>query len=196
MSTYLVTGTAGFIGSKVAELLLRDGHAVLGVDNLGAADARLKRWRLDQLARWPGFTLRCADIADRAAMSALFETDVASTRDRPSAVINLAARAGVRYSATDPWAYVDTNVTGTLNLLEMCRQFDIGKFVLASTSSLYGASCRRPFQEDAETDRPLSPYAASKKAAEAMAYTYHYLHGLDVTVLRYFTVTVRPVGPT
>jgi nucleoside-diphosphate-sugar epimerase len=103
-------------------------------------------------------------------------------------VINLAARAGVRYSVENPWIYVDTNVTGTLNLLELCREFGVAKFVLASTSSLYGAHNPRPFREDANTDRPLSPYAASKKAAEALCYTYHYLHDLDVTVFRYFTV--------
>jgi nucleoside-diphosphate-sugar epimerase len=94
----------------------------------------------------------------------------------------------VRYSVQDPWVYVDTNVTGTLNLLELCREHGIGKFILASTSSLYGARNPRPFREDADTDGPLSPYAASKKGAEALCYTYHYLYDIDVTVLRYFTV--------
>jgi nucleoside-diphosphate-sugar epimerase len=103
-------------------------------------------------------------------------------------VINLAARAGVRQSVQDPWIYVATNVTGTLNLLEFCRESGVGKFVLASTSSLYGARNPRPFREDADTDGPLSPYAASKKAAEAMCYAYHHLYDLDVTVFRYFTV--------
>ena len=104
------------------------------------------------------------------------------------AVVNLAARAGVRPSVADPWVYVDTNITGTLNLLELCRQHGVGKFVLASTSSLYGAHTPLHYSEDAETSRPISPYAATKKAAETFCYTYHYLHGLDVTVLRYFTV--------
>jgi nucleoside-diphosphate-sugar epimerase len=103
-------------------------------------------------------------------------------------VINLAARAGVRQSVADPWSYIDTNVTGTLNLLQFARQRSIPKFVLASTSSLYGALNPRPFLEDADTDHPLSPYAASKKGAEVLSFTYHYLYGLDVTVLRYFTV--------
>jgi len=104
------------------------------------------------------------------------------------AVINLAARAGVRQSVKNPWIYFETNVTGTLNLMELCREFGVKKFVLASTSSLYGASNDRPFREDANTDGPLSPYAASKKAAEALCYTYHYLYDIDITVLRFFTV--------
>ncbi len=103
-------------------------------------------------------------------------------------MINLAARAGVRTSLTDPWVYLDTNTTGTLNLLELCRHRGIPKFVLASTSSLYGSKNPMPFREDMDTDHPLQPYAASKKGAEAMAYAYHYLYGVDVTVVRYFTV--------
>jgi nucleoside-diphosphate-sugar epimerase len=111
-----------------------------------------------------------------------------STQAPFDAVINLAARAGVRTSVENPWVYVDTNVTGTLNLLELCRKHDVKKFVLASTSSLYGAHNPRPFREDADTNGPLSPYAASKKGAEALCYTYHYLYDIDVTVFRYFTV--------
>ena len=103
-------------------------------------------------------------------------------------VVNLAARAGVRQSLEYPWVYYETNVTGTLNLLEFCRKHGVKKLVLASTSSLYGAQNPRPFQEEVNTDSPPSPYAASKKAAEVLAHTYHYLHDLDVTVLRYFTV--------
>ena len=108
--------------------------------------------------------------------------------EKPAAIINLAARAGVRASIEDPWVYFETNVTGTLNLLELCREYDINKFVLASTSSLYGSGNTLPFREDADTNHPLSPYAASKKAAETLCYTYHYLYGIDVTVFRYFTV--------
>jgi nucleoside-diphosphate-sugar epimerase len=185
--TVLVTGCAGFIGARVTEFLLRDGYTVVGVDNVvDAYDVRLKHWRLARLEGRPGFTFHRLDITDRTALRTLFEALAVS--GLPSAVVNLAARAGVRQSAADPWVYMHTNVTGALNLLECCRQHGVAKFVLASTSSLYGASNSRPFREDANTDSPLSPYAASKKAAESLAYTYHYLHGMDVSVLRYFTV--------
>ena len=195
MSRFLLTGCAGFIGSKVSELLLAEGHAVVGLDNVNDAyDVRLKQWRLKQLEGRPGLEFHYLDITDREALKVLF-LNGRERRDRPfDAVINLAARAGVRQSVENPWVYFDTNVTGTLNLLELCREFGIKKFVLASTSSLYGAvlngrdRLNRPFREDDVTDRPLSPYAASKKAAEALCYTYHYLSGIDVTVLRYFTV--------
>ena len=196
MAYYLVTGVAGFIGSRVAQLLLSQGHSVLGLDNLNDAyDVRLKEWRLAQLQTEDGFEFHKVDITERDALRRFLD-DRRMTADgrgpmasRPfDAVINLAARAGVRQSVQDPWVYVATNVTGTLNLLEFCRESGVGKFVLASTSSLYGASNPRPFREDADTDGPLSPYAASKKAAEAMCYAYHHLYDLDVTVFRYFTV--------
>ncbi len=187
MSTILVTGACGFIGWKVCELLLARGDAVIAVDDRNPAyDVRLKDWRLARLQGQPGFSFAPADISDRGAMPAL--THAVETLGPVAAVINLAARAGVRASVGDPWVYCSTNVTGTLNLLDLCRTRGIGKFVLASTSSLYGGDNPRPFQEDAATDRPLSPYAASKKAAEVMAHTYHALHGIDVTVLRFFTV--------
>ncbi len=188
MACYLVTGCAGFIGAKVTQLLLADDHTVAGVDNLNDAyDVRLKHWRLDQFRAHPRFTFHPLDIAARPALADLFRAQAAP----PSAfdaVINLAARAGVRQSMQNPWVYIETNVVGTLNLLELCREYRVPKFVLASTSSLYGENNPAPYLEDASTDRPLSPYAASKKAAEALCYTYHYLYGLDVTVLRYFTV--------
>jgi len=184
MGTYLVTGCAGFIASKVSQQLLAEGHAVVGVDNLNDAyDVRLKEWRLSRLEGTPGFTFRRLDITDRTALGRLFGPGA-----RFDAVLNLAARAGVRQSVENPWVYFETNVTGTLNLLELCRDHGVPKFVLSSTSSLYGARNPRPFREDADTDGPLSPYAASKKGAEAVCYTYHYLYGLDVTVFRYFTV--------
>ena len=184
MSRYLLTGAAGFIASKVAEFLLADGHAVVGLYNLNEAyDVRLKHWRLQQLTGRPGFEFHPVDICDRPALEALW--DRFNTFD---AVINLAARAGVRYSVENPWVYLDTNVTGTLNLLELCRTRGVNKFVLASTSSLYGAHNPLPYHEEADTSRPLSPYAASKKAAEVLCYTYHHLYRLDVTVFRYFTV--------
>lgn len=189
MSHYLVTGAAGFIASKVTEFLLNDGHTVVGIDNMNEAyDVRLKEWRLAQIRGRDGFTFHKMDIRDRASLATLFEP-LSSRVGRPfDAVINLAARAGVRQSVEDPWIYMETNATGTLNLLELCRVHDVPKFVLASTSSLYGKENEMPFREDMDTNHPLSPYAASKKAAEVMCYTYHYLYGLDVTVFRYFTV--------
>ncbi len=178
----LVTGCGGFIGSKVTERLAQEGHRVIGIDNLNDAyDVRLKEWRLTQLRALPGFTFARLDITDREGLEVLL-------RQHPvDAVVNLAARAGVRQSLHDPWLYYETNLTGTLYLLDLCREREIPKFVLASTSSLY-ADGERPFREDQVTDRPLSPYAASKKAAEVLCYTYHRLFGLDITVLRYFTV--------
>lgn len=185
MATYLLTGCAGFIGSRVAAQLLAAGHTVVGVDNLNAAyDVRLKEWRLAQLQTQPGFVFHRLDVTDRADLRALFEQTAAPF----AAVINLAARAGVRYSVINPWVYLETNVTGTLNLLELCREFGCPKFVLASSSSLYGKNNPMPYREEQTTDHPLSPYAASKKAAEVLCYTYHALYGLDVTVFRYFTV--------
>lgn len=178
----LLTGCAGFIGSRVGDALIRSGHQVVGIDTLNASyDPRLKEWRLRQLHEKPHFAFHRCDIVDRQALEELFRTNAVD------GVMNLAARAGVRQSLEDPWVYYETNVTGTLNLLELCRAFDVRKFVQASTSSLYGNGAR-PFQEDQPTDRPLSPYAASKKAAETLCYAYHSLYGVDVTVLRYFTV--------
>jgi nucleoside-diphosphate-sugar epimerase len=182
MACYIVTGCAGFIASRVAHMLLQESHTVIGIDNLNdSCDIRLKRWRLQQLEPFTTFTFHQLDICDRPALSAVFT-------DQIDGIINLAARAGVRQSVANPWVYVETNLTGTLNLLELCRTHNIPKFILASTSSLYGANNPRPFREDANTDGPLSPYAATKKAAEAMCYTYHYLTGIDITVFRFFTV--------
>ncbi len=182
MTTYLVTGAAGFIASKVCEFLIGEGHEVVGIDNLNDAyDVRLKKWRLEQLQGKPEFRFHQVDICNRDQLRDLFSSKF-------QAVINLAARAGVRQSLENPWVYFETNLTGTLNLLELCREFDVNKFVLASTSSLYGASESVPFTEDSPTNEPLSPYAASKKGAEALCHSYHYLYGIDITVLRYFTV--------
>ena len=184
MANYLVTGVAGFIASKVAEQLLDAGHTVVGIDNFNDAyDVTLKNWRYAQLEGREGFSCHRIDICDLPAL-----TEAWKGAGAIDGVINLAARAGVRQSVENPWVYVDTNTTGTLNLLELCRADGVKKFVLASTSSLYGAHNTMPYSEDADTNRPLSPYASSKKGAEVMAYTYHYLYGLDVTVCRYFTV--------
>jgi len=184
VATYLVTGAAGFIASKTCDLLLEAGHTVVGVDNMNDAyDVRLKEWRLARLVGRKGFTIERLDICDREGLRGLWD------RSGPfDAVINLAARAGVRQSVSDPWVYFETNATGTLNLLDLCRTSGVKKLVLASTSSLYGKHNPMPYSEEANTDRALSPYAASKKAAEAISYTYHYLHGIDVSVVRYFTV--------
>ncbi len=183
---YLLTGCAGFIASKVAERLLEAGHEVVGVDNLNDAyDPRLKQWRLACLQPRKNFRFHHLDITDRAALEPLF----AGGAKRPfAAVVNLAARAGVRPSVANPWVYYEANCTGTLNLLELCRRSGVPKFLLASTSSLYGKHNAVPYREDADTNRPLSPYAASKKAAETLAFTFHHLHGLDVSIPRYFTV--------
>jgi UDP-glucuronate 4-epimerase len=186
-SRILVTGCAGFIGARVSQTLLNLGYSVLGIDNLNDAyDLRVKKWRLDQFQSHPSFELRTADISDRLALQKALDETLSCAA--VSAVINLAARAGVRYSVENPWVYYETNVTGTLNLLELSRTRGIPKFVLASSSSLYGRESILPYREDRNTDAPLSPYAASKKAAETICYTYHHLHGLDVTVFRYFTV--------
>ncbi len=179
----LLTGAAGFIGSNVARLLLQAGHEVVGADDLNEAyDARLKDWRLKQLDGHEAFTFHRMDIRDKDAVKRLF------LEVRPEAVYNLAARAGVRPSVETPEIYVDTNVHGTLNMLEGCREFDVPRFLLASTSSLYGSHNEVPFREDADTSRPLSPYAASKMGAEAMTASYAHLYGLDAPVVRYFTV--------
>jgi UDP-glucuronate 4-epimerase len=190
MSNYLVTGVAGFIAARVAEMLLEAGHTVVGLDNLNDAyDVRMKEFRLRHLQKNPGFTFDQLDIGDRAAMEA-WQASRGLTAGKLSfdGVINLAARAGVRQSVANPWVYVETNITGTLNLLEMCRQHGINKFILASTSSVYGADAPLPTPESASSDRPLNPYSASKKSAEALSHAYHFLYGIDVTVFRYFTV--------
>jgi len=180
MAHYLVTGAAGFIGSHLSEMLIEQGHAVTGVDNLNDAyDVRMKEYRLRSLQTLPGFTFQKLDISKRGSVEKLpaFE-----------AVINLAARAGVRASVENPWVFVETNVTGTLNLLELCRRNGIRKFIQASTSSIYGANAPHPTPESADSDHPLQPYAASKKAAEVLSHSYHALYGIDVSVVRYFTV--------
>jgi nucleoside-diphosphate-sugar epimerase len=180
--TILLTGAAGFIGWETAKRLLSSGKQVLGVDNLNDYyDVRLKEYRLENLKGHKKFSFYWADIEDLQAIEGIF------MRNRIDAVVNLAARAGVRYSIENPFVYMTTNAYGTLNLLELMRKYGVKKIVLASTSSLY-AGQKMPFSEELPVNTPISPYAASKKAAEVMIYSYHYLFGIDASVVRYFTV--------
>lgn len=183
MPTYLVTGAAGFIGHWLAARLLDSGAEVVGLDNLNDAyDPVVKHWRLAQLERRAGFRFARADITDRSCLDAEFK------RARFAAVFHLAARAGAPQSVARPGAYLSANPIGTQHVLDACSAHGVGKLVLASTSSVYGASEHLPLHERGDTGRPRSPYAASKLAAEALAHAHHHLHGLDVTILRYFTV--------
>ncbi len=178
----LITGCAGFIGWKVTEYLLKEGFNIVGIDNMNSYyDVRLKEWRLNQLLKHKNFKFYKLDITDFEALKDVFK------KYKFDLVINLAARAGVRYSLENPWIYIDTNIKGTLNLLELCKTFKIKKHILASTSSIY-ANVSPPFKEDANVDRMISVYAASKKAAESLCYVYHYHYDIDITILRYFTV--------
>lgn len=178
----LVTGCAGFIASRTAQLLLNDGYQVVGIDNLNDYyDVRLKHHRLDRLKESEGFTFQKIDLEDRPPLEQLFD------EHSFQCVLNLAARAGVRYSMENPHVYMTTNAMGSLNLLEAMRHRGIKKYVLASTSSLY-AGQPMPFVETLPVNTPISPYAASKKAAEMMAHAYHHLYQTDITVVRYFTV--------
>jgi len=189
VADYLVTGAAGFIGASVSRMLLDDGHHVIGVDDLNDAyDVRIKQWRLRGLQRHDRFAFHRLDIRDREALDSVFAVRSGDSHRPLDAVIHLAARAGVRQSLATPAIYYQTNVLGTLNLLECCRASGVGKFVFASSSSLYGKGNPVPYREDHDTDHPVSPYAASKKAAETLCYAYHALHEIDMTVFRYFTV--------
>lgn len=182
----IVTGCAGFIGWKVVKKLCRLGFEVIGIDNLNDYyDVRLKEWRLKDINTEKNFSFIKANVADKEIISKIYPLGDFN------AVINLASSVGIRTSFEDPYNYISTNLVGTLNLLEFCRQKGIKKFILASTSSLY-AGKRTPFTEDVATLTPISPYAATKGGAEGLAYSYHYHYDIDVSVLRYFTV----YGPT
>ncbi len=185
MSHYLVTGAAGFIGARTSSILIEQGHTVVGVDNMNDAyDVRIKEFRLRNLQKLTGFEFVRDDISDRE----ILKRKSAIVNRKFDAVINLAARAGVRYSVSDPWVFLNSNVMGTLNMLELCRQTGCPKFLLASTSSIYGANPPYPTPETASSSEPLQPYAASKKGAEVLAHSYRYLHNIDVSIVRYFTV--------
>ena len=183
MSHYLVTGAAGFIGARTSEMLIQQGHSVVGIDNMNDAyDPRMKEYRLGKLEGQPGFTFVRGDISEKAIIShPAFQAPF-------DGVINLAARAGVRFSVEDPWVFLESNITGTLNMLEVARQSNNCKFILASTSSIYGANPAYPTPETASSSEVLQPYAASKKGAEVLAHSYHHLYDIDTTILRFFTV--------
>ena len=183
MRHVLVTGAAGFIGAKISEMLLDEGTEVTGIDCLNDIyDRRLKEYRLKKLTDRDGFRFSRTDITDFEGLEKLFAAN------RFDAVVNMAAIPGVRLSMKDPWLYLNVNTGGTLNLLECARRHDVKKFIEASTSSIYGENAPYPTDETASSDRPLQPYSASKKGAEAECHAYHYLYGIDVTIFRFFTV--------
>jgi len=183
MSSYIITGVAGFIGSRTADFLLGDGHTVIGVDCMnGYYDVRLKEYRLNQLKENSNFYFHNLDIESLSDLDTLFDK-----HKKIDGVINLAAYSGFPYSLINPHAYFKTNVNGTLNILECMRNYKIGKLVIASSSSLYSGQ-KPPFHEKLAVNEPISPYAASKKAAEVLCHSYHALFDIDISIVRYFTV--------
>ncbi len=179
----LVTGVAGFIGYHLAQRLLSENIQVYGIDNLNEYyDVNLKKDRLAQITGKTGFTFQCLDLSDRAEISQMFQNN------KFDCVVNLAAQAGVRYSIENPHAYVDSNLTGFINILEGCRHHSVKHLVFASSSSVYGANKKIPFSISDDVSRPISLYAATKKANELMAYTYSHLYQIPITGLRFFTV--------
>ncbi|NLG88699.1 MAG: NAD-dependent epimerase [Clostridiaceae bacterium] len=181
--TYLVTGEAGFIGFHLSKKLLEEGCEVIGIDNLNDYyDPGLKKDRLKILERYNSFRFHKADLKDKAEVDGIFETY------RPTHVINLAAQAGVRYSIENPYAYVDSNLIGFMNILEACRNFPVKHLIYASSSSVYGGNKVVPFSTSHNVDHPVSLYAATKKSNELMAHTYSHLYGIPTTGLRFFTV--------
>jgi len=179
----LVTGAAGFIGFHLSRRLLQDGYRVTGIDNINPYyDVRLKRARLEILTSFEHFSFFKTDLSDGKGIEKIFHTP------QFDVVVNLAAQAGVRYSLTNPHAYVDSNIVGFVNILECCRHYNVKHLVYASSSSVYGANTKMPFSVHHNVDHPVSLYAASKKANELMAHTYSHLYGLHCTGLRFFTV--------
>ena len=182
MNKYIVTGAAGFIASVVSTKLLESGHKVIGIDNLNDAyDIRIKNWRLEKLQDYSNFNFIHSDIST----SSQGWTDSFKNAD---AILHLAGRAGVRQSVETPHVYIESNVLGTLNVLEAVKAHDIQNIVIASTSSVYGSSLIQPYDENSESSKVLSPYAASKKSAETLAHAYHHLYGINIQILRFFTV--------
>lgn len=183
MTKILVTGAAGFIGFHLCEYLLARGDEVIGLDNLNDYyDVNLKKDRLAELKPFEKFKFFQLDLSDTQGITTLFQSN------QPTKVVHLAAQAGVRYSLKNPQAYIDSNVVGTMNILEGCRHFNVEHLVFASSSSVYGANTRQPFSVHDNVDHPVSLYAATKKAGELMAHSYSHLYGLPITSLRFFTV--------
>ena len=183
MDRILVTGAAGFIGFHLSKSLLDDGFEVLGIDNLNDYyDPNLKLARLEQLNPYKNFTFDKIDISDRKSLTKAF------TDFKPKKVVNLAAQAGVRYSIENPYAYMESNLVGFLNVIELCRHNNVEGLIYASSSSVYGGNEKIPFSVEDRVDNPISLYAASKKSNELIANSYSHLYGLHSTGLRYFTV--------
>ncbi len=183
MDKILVTGAAGFIGFHLSKSLLDDGYDVLGIDNVNDYyDPNLKWARLDILKRYNNFEFERIDISDRDTLTTAF------AKFKPSKVVNLAAQAGVQYSLTNPYAYMDSNLVGFLNILELCRHNEVEGLIYASSSSVYGGNTKMPFSVEDRVDQPMSLYAATKRTNELMAHSYSHLYGLRTTGLRFFTV--------
>tara|TARA_Y100000996_G_scaffold415417_1_gene409979 strand:- start:3026 stop:3994 length:969 start_codon:yes stop_codon:yes gene_type:complete len=182
MNKYIVTGAAGFIASVVSTKLLESGHEVVGIDNLNDAyDIRIKNWRLEKLQDYANFKF----VQDDISTSSQGWTDSFKNAD---SILHLAGRAGVRQSVETPHVYIESNVLGTLNVLEAVKTHNIQNIVIASTSSVYGSSLIQPYDENSESSKVLSPYAASKKSAETLTHAYHHLYGINIQILRFFTV--------
>ncbi|MCU7740170.1 SDR family NAD(P)-dependent oxidoreductase [Priestia megaterium] len=186
--TYLITGAAGFIGYFLSKKLLEQGCTVIGIDNINDYyDVKLKHTRLEQLEPYEKFTFLKADISDKEALTNIFKEYT------PNIVVNLAAQAGVRYSIENPDVYMQSNVIGFYNILEACRHYPVDHLIYASSSSVYGANKKVPFEETDFVDHPVSLYAATKKSNELMAHTYSHLYNIPATGLRFFTV-YGPLG--
>ena len=179
----LITGAAGFIGYHLCKSLLEDGYKVLGIDNLNDYyDTNLKQARLEQLKQFKSFLFNKVDIADRESLTKSFQSF------NPQKIVNLAAQPGVRYSIENPYNYMDSNLVGFLNIIELCRNNKVKNFIYASSSSIYGANKKMPYSVDDRVNQPVSLYGATKRANELIAYSYSHLYDLCTTGLRYFTV--------
>ena len=182
-SKILITGAAGFIGYHLCKSLLEDGYKVLGIDNLNDYyDTNLKQARLEQLKQFKSFTFNKVDIADRESLTKSFQSF------DPQKIVNLAAQPGVRYSIENPYQYMDSNLVGFLNIIELCRNNKVKSFIYASSSSVYGGNKKMPYSVDDRVHQPLALYGATKRANELIAHSYSHLYGLHTTGLRYFTV--------